>query len=94
MSPSVFLPKNSPKTDNQIQKYKNTKKVILKYQEFIKKNFNYVGENFAYEARTVYYEKKKVPKGIYGIATKEDIKELKEEGIETKMIPWIKDTTN
>ena len=39
-------------------------------------------------------KKKKVPKGIYGIATKEDIKELKEEGIETKMIPWIKDTTN
>ena len=26
--------------------------------------------------------------------TKEDLKELKEEGIETEIIPWIKNTTN
>ena len=94
MSPSVFLPKNSPKTDNQIQKYKNTKKVILKYQEFIKNNFDYVGENFAYEARSVHYKSKKATKGIYGSATKKDLKELKEEGIEAEIIPWIKDNMN
>ena len=35
MSPSVFMSKNGSKTDSQIQKYKKTKKVILKYQEFI-----------------------------------------------------------
>jgi len=94
MSPNVFIAKNDSKTDSQIQKYKKTKKVILKYQEFIKKNFDYVGENFAFEARSVHYKSKKVTKRIYGIATKEDLKELKEEGIETKIIPWIKDNTN
>jgi len=94
MSPSVFTPKNDSKIDSQIQKYKKTKKMILKYQEFIKKNFDYVGENFAYEARSLHYKNKKVSKGIYGTTTKEDIKELKEEGIETEIIPWIKDNTN
>ena len=94
MSPSIFISKNDSKTDNQVQKYKKTKRTILKYQEFIKKNFDYVGENFAYEARSLHYKNKKAFKGIYGTAKKEDIKELKEEGIETEIIPWIKDNTN
>ena len=94
MSPSVFIPKHDSKTDSEIQKYKKTKKVILKYQEFIKKNFDYVGENFAHEARSFHYKNKKALKGIYGTSTKEDLKELKEEGIEVEIIPWIKDNTN
>ena len=94
MSPSIFLSKNNSNTDSQIQKYKKTKKVILQYQEFIKKNFDYVGKNFAYEARSLHYKNKKASKRIYGTATKEDLKELKEEGIEAEIIPWIKDNTN
>ena len=94
MSPSIFMAKNDSKSDKQIQKYKKKKEVILKYQEFIKKNFDYVGERFAYEARSVHYKTKKSSKGIYGTATKADLKELKEEGIDTEIIPWIKDNTN
>ena len=94
MSPSVLMTKSNFKTNNQIQKYNDTKKMMLKYQEFIKKNFDYVGKNFAYEARSVHYKNRKTSKGIYGIATKKDIKELQEEGIEAEKIPWIKDNTN
>jgi len=94
MSPTIFISKNDSKTDNQIQKYKKTKKVILKYQQFVKKNFDYVGENFAYEARSLHYKNKKASKGIYGTTTKKDLKELKEEGIETEIIPWIKNNMN
>ena len=94
MSPSVLMKKSNFKTNNQIQKYKETKKVMLKYQEFIKKNFDFVGANFAYEARSVHYKNKKILRGIYGTATKKDIEELKEEGIEAETIPWIKDNTN
>ena len=94
MSPSVFMAKKDSKTDNQIQKYKKTKEAMLKYQKFIKKNFDYVGENFAYEARSIHYKSKKYSKGIYGTATKKDFMELKEEGIETEVIPWVKDKTN
>jgi|TARA_B110000027_G_C16027770_1_gene259362 hypothetical protein len=94
MSPSVFTAKNNFKIDSQIKEYKKINRVILKYQRFIKKNFNYVGENFTHEVRSVHYKNIKPLKGIYGTATKEEIKELKEEGIETEVIPWIKDNTN
>ena len=94
MSPNVFRSKNDSKTDRQASKYKKNEKINFEYQNFIKKNFDYVGEDFAYEARSIYYKNKKTRKGIYGTATKEDLKELKEEGIETKIISWIKNTTN
>tara|TARA_B100000787_G_scaffold24394_1_gene16305 strand:- start:87 stop:515 length:429 start_codon:yes stop_codon:yes gene_type:complete len=94
MSPNVFMPRNKPKIDKQIQKYKKIKKSIFKYQEFIKKNFDYVGKNFTYEVRSAHYKRKKVMKGIYGLATQDDFKELKEEGIKAEIIPWIKDNTN
>ena len=94
MTPNVVMPKNDSKNNKEIQKLKKTKKLILEYQQFIKKNFEYVGENFVFEARSIHYKNKKNKKNIYGTATKKDLKELKEEGIETEMIPWIKDTTN
>ena len=94
MTPSVLTLKNNSKVDDQIQEHKIIKETISKYQEFVKKNFDYVGENFAYEARSAHYKNKKNSKGIYGTATKEDLKELKEEGIETELMPWIKDNMN
>jgi len=94
MSPSVFRSKNNTKIDNQDLKYKEIKKTISEYQNFIKKNFDYVGENFAFEARSIHYDNKKNSKGIYGVATKEDLKELKEEGIDAEMMPWERNTTN
>ncbi len=94
MSPSVLISKNNSKNDKKKQKYKEAELIILKYQKFIKKNFEYVGDNFAYEARSLHYKGKKVSKRIYGTTTKEDLKELKEEGIGVAIIPWIKDNMN
>ncbi len=37
---------------------------------------------------------KKFPKEYIGSASKEDLKELKEEGINAQMIPWIDDIDN
>ena len=94
MSPSVFRSKNNSKINNLNSKYKEIKKIISECQGFIKKNFDYVGGDFAYEARSIHYKNKKTSKGIYGLASKEDLKELKEEGIETMAIPWVKNTIN
>ena len=94
MSPNVLKSKNNVEVDVSSHKYKEIKKIIFKYQEFIKKNFDYVGENFAYEARSLHYNNKKRAKGIYGTATKEDLNDLNEEGIKTEMIPWIRDKMN
>ena len=94
MSPSVFRSKNNIKINNLNSKYKEIKKIISEYWGFTKKNFDYVSGNFVYEARTIHYKNNKTSKGIYGIASKEDLKELKEEGIETVSIPWVKNTIN
>ena len=53
-----------------------------------------MGESFAYKARSIYYKNKKVSKGIYGTASKKDLKELKEEGIEIETALWAKNITN
>ena len=75
-------------------KLKKINKKIKEYQNFIKNNFEYVGKNFTYEARSIHYNNKKRKKGIFGNASKDEIKELKDEGIETEVIPWIKDNNN
>ena len=76
------------------QKYQKINKKIREYQKFIKKNFEYVGENFAYQARSIHYNNKKKDKGIYGTASREEIKDLKDEGIDTEIIPWIENKNN
>ena len=82
------------KSKIDLEKYNKVKKTIKDYQKFIKDNFKYVGDNFAYEARSIHYNGKKKSKGIYGSASKEDLKELKEEGIDAQMIPWIDEKEN
>ena len=94
MAPKLINKLNSKNFDNQNLKLKKISNKIKEYQKFIKKNFEFVGKNFAYEARSIHYNNKKNIKGIYGEATKEEIKELKEEGIKTKIIPWIEDKSN
>ena len=79
---------------NDNNKIKEIYKKVKEYQGFIRKNFKYVGKNFAYEARSIHFENKKNNKGIYGIATSGEIKELHEEGIKTEIIPWIEDKNN
>ena len=94
MSPNIL---NSKKDISQIEKNKKYIKVrnkIKEYQKFIKNNFDYVGKNFAYEARSIHYDDIKKTKGIYGNATAEEVQELKEEGIETEIIPWVNDNEN
>ena len=94
MAPKLITKNLAQKTEKELQKYKKIKKTISEYQKFIKNNFNYVGENFAYEARSIHYNNKKKDKGIYGTASKEDLQELREEGIDAQMIPWVEENDN
>ena len=94
MAPKLI---NRPKLENDEKKglkFKKIKNKIKEYQKFIKNNFKYVGDNFAYEARSIHYNNKKNKKGIFGTASKEEIKELKDEGINTEIIPWVEDKNN
>ena len=92
---SIMSPRISNK--NQItfpsREIKKVKKDLIKLKKFIEKNFDYVGENFPSEVRKVYYDKKR-NKNIYGIATPNEARELKEEGIDLSTIPWVDDKEN
>ena len=94
MAPKLINNKKTKSIDEKNLTSKKINKKIREYQSFIKNNFEFVGDNFAYEARSIHYNNKKKRKGIYGKASNKEINELREEGIETDVIPWIEDKSN
>ena len=94
MSPNILNSKKEKLEIIENNKYLKIKKKIKEYQKVIKKNFKYVGKNFVYEARSIHHENKKTLKGIYGNASAEEVKELKDEGIDTDIIPWVNENDN
>ena len=94
MAPKLISNVNGENFEKKNIKVKEINKKIKEYQKFIKKNFQYVGKDFAFEARSIHYNNKKKDKGIFGTATNDEIKELKDEGINTETIPWIEDKSN
>ena len=94
MAPKLLSRFDSKINDQQNLKFKKINQKVQEYQKFIKNNFDYVGKNFAYEARSIHYKTKKKDKGIYGTASKNEIRELNEEGIKTELVPWIEDKSN
>ena len=93
---TLMAPKLINKSKNGLIKSKKVDyfkidKKIREYQRFIKNNFDYVGENFTYEARSIHYNNKKRTKGIFGTASSRELQELKDEGIDAEIIPWVED---
>ena len=94
MAPNIMTANQKLENNLKMKKNDKIKKKNLVFQNFIEKNFENVGDDFAYKARSLHYDNKKNKKGIYGNASQNQIKELKEEGIETQIFPWIKDKNN
>tara|TARA_B100001057_G_scaffold244383_1_gene244676 strand:+ start:64 stop:492 length:429 start_codon:yes stop_codon:yes gene_type:complete len=94
MAPKSITKSEHEKFSKKIEKFKEINKMIKQYQTFIKNNFEYVGNNFAFEARSIHYDNKKKEKGIYGTASNKEIKELRNEGIDAEIIPWVNDKNN
>ena len=86
--PNVAIKKGSAKSEEKV--LKELKSKVKEVKRFIEKNCDYVGEQFPYEARRIHYDKTK-KKAIYGTASKEEVKELNDEGIEVASIPWIEE---
>ena len=94
MAPKI-INKFKDKTSKQKNlNFQEINKKLKEYKKFIEKNFVNVGKNFTYEARMIHYNKKKNNRGIYGTASNDQIKELRDEGINAELIPWIEDKSN
>ena len=92
MAPRLINKSKLKMIEKKLLGYKKINKQIKEYQKFIKNNFEYVGQNFAHEVRSIHYNKKN--KGVYGTASSDEVKELKEEGIKIETMHWIEDKNN
>ncbi len=57
-------------------------------RDHIEKTCDYVGPQFAEEARKIHYGETE-KRNIYGEATPDDAKSMKDEGIEFGSVPWL-----
>lgn len=64
-------------------------KVLVKVQQHVEKNCEYVGDDFAEEARKIHYGESE-GRGIYGEATEGESEELLEEGIDVMPLPLVR----
>ena len=89
MAPMISGGKLKEDSSNLLnEKLSDKKKELLQIRNYIEKNFEFVGDKFSQKVREVYYDKK-TRKTIYGSTTKEERKELAEEGIDLISIPWV-----
>jgi hypothetical protein len=63
-------------------------RLLAELRRKVESECDYVGERFSEEARRIHYGETE-QRGIYGEASDEQAKELGEEGIEVKKIPWL-----
>ena len=61
---------------------------LRRMRGYIEQNFDHVGERFPEEARKIHYGEVE-RRNIYGDATKEEVGELADEGIEVGEVPWV-----
>ncbi len=86
-------PINSVATGPVDPKMQAMLKMMREVREHVVKNSENVGEKFADEARKIHYGEKE-ERGIYGQATREQTKELIEEGIEVHPLPVLPEDNN
>jgi hypothetical protein len=72
------------------EKYKDITTILRSITKEIKENSTFVGDDFVNQARSM--NKGTIEeKSIYGHGTKQEIEELKDEGIDVINIPWTPD---
>ena len=64
------------------------RKELAELRAKVEANCDYVGDRFAEEARKIHYGETD-PRGIYGETSDAQARELTEEGIEFRRIPWV-----
>ena len=64
------------------------REAVIELKKQVEANCDYVGDRFPEEARRIHYGEAKQDRPIYGEATSDEAKELRDEGIEIVAIPW------
>lgn len=94
MAPSVQTARKSEKV--ALSMSAEQKQLMGKLKELtdkMKQNADYVGDKFPEEARKIHFGETD-PRGIYGEASPDEVKELLDDGVEIMPLPNIPDDTN
>ena len=90
MAPNIKVSKDKKYSKKHLlhnKSFKEVEKKIKELKKYINKNSENVGKNFAEEARKIYYGEAK-ERSIRGETTKEEAKDLLEEGVPFSRLPW------
>lgn len=87
MAPNISTGRKKDAEKEQVQAAK-VMRALSEIRRQVEDNCDYVGPQFAEEARKIHHGETE-ERGIYGEATKEESKELADEGIEVGVIPWV-----
>lgn len=66
---------------------------VRSLREHVVRHSDFVGDRFAEEARKIHYKEVK-PRGIYGAASDQEARELREEGVEFHPLPTLPEDRN
>lgn len=83
-SPPAPAPAPDPLAERRAEAFR----MLRELQGKIERDFDHVGERFAEEARKIHYGEVE-KRAIYGSATPEESKALKDEGVEFGQLPWL-----
>ena len=86
MAPAVTAKGRGANGDDAAKKMRKT---LVALREHIERNCDDVGNRFAEEARKIHYGEAE-SRGIYGQSTDEETRDLVDEGVPVKRVPWIK----
>ena len=88
MAPRLAKRSNTAPTETKPGLPAEAVKLLAQLRDKIESECDYVGERFPEEARRMHYGEAE-QRGIYGEASDEQAKELVDEGIAVKKIPWV-----
>ncbi len=99
MAPNVAVPKRDKRTPASApaqqsdagpdaDRAASAMAALRQMREIVEQNFDHVGNRFPEEARKIHYGEVE-RRSIYGDATKDEVSDLKDEGIEVGAIPWV-----
>lgn len=87
MAPRLGGKKAEGAAQNMAVMAKAMRQQLSEVRRKVEENCDYVGDRFADEARKIHYGESET-RGIYGEASDDQHRELKDEGIEVARIPW------
>ena len=88
MAPRIAKSGDKQRDDSVRTQAETARKALQELRNKVEQNCDYVGADFPEEARRIHYGESDA-RGIYGESSKEEARELREEGIEVQRIPWV-----